>query len=78
MSVAIRCPNCSCEHLHASVAIEAEAGDRFEVIGSSGDGEDNVVVRVNRAGRVQAPSEALLSCCACDWSGDTGITWATE
>jgi hypothetical protein len=76
VSVPIPCPRCPCEHLHAAVYVDAEAGDRFEVLGD-GDAAETVVVRFNAAGSVAEPEEAHLSCCACGWDGDRFIRWDT-
>ncbi len=78
MSVPIPCPNCSADHLHAAVYLDAERGDRFEVVAVVDDedlSEAVVVARVNEAGTVTRPEEAHLSCCACDWAGDQFIRW---
>ncbi len=74
MSVSIPCPRCSCDHLHAAVYVDAESGDRFEVIGP-GDEPETVRARVNPDGGLRQPEEAFLSCCVCDWNGDRFIRW---
>lgn len=67
-------PRCGADHLHGAVYIEAEAGDRYELITLSEE-DEAVMVRLNPDGRVSPPDEAFLSCCACDWTGDRVIRW---
>jgi hypothetical protein len=75
MSVPIPCPSCGADHLHAAVYLDAEHGNRFEVLGFSDD-PDTVIVRSNPAGSVATPEEVFLSCCACDWNDDRFVRWA--
>lgn len=75
VAVPIHCPNCGVDHLHAVVYVDAEAGDRYEVI-ADGDVPDTVVVLHNSLGEVKDPAEAGLSCCACGWTADRFIRWA--
>jgi hypothetical protein len=59
------------------VYVDAEAGDRFEVLGD-GPVESSVRVCVNSDGRLSWPEEVALSCCACGWSGDRFIEWEDD
>jgi hypothetical protein len=77
MSVPIACPECGVDHLHAAVYVEAEAGDRFQVVADGQDG-DTVLVRYNPGGRVKPPREVHLECCACDWTTDRFTRWVGE
>src|SRR3954471_2415466 len=73
VTVAISCPAYECDHLHALVYVDAEEGDRFEVIGEASS--DVVLVRLNENGMVRTPEEASLYCCACGLSGERGVKW---
>jgi len=75
MPVPIACPKCGADHLHAAVYLDAESGDRFEIIGDA-DADGKVLAHENPQGRLTRPEEALLSCCACDWTTDVFLTWS--
>jgi hypothetical protein len=68
------CPQCGTDHLHAAVYVDADVGDRYEVM-ALGEEDETVIVRANPAGRSSPPEEAVLSCCACDWTADRFIRW---
>lgn len=60
-------------HRHAAVYIDVEVGDRYEAM-ALGDEDQTVIVR--RIRLVDWPTGgSLLSCCACDWTGDRFVRW---
>lgn len=75
MPLRMPCPACGCDHLHASVYVDAESGDRFEVV-APGDEPATVVAKEDPQGRLVRPEEAHLLCCACGWETDHVIRWA--
>ena len=73
----IACPGCGVDHLHALAYVEAEHGDRYELI-SDGKEAGTVLVRLNPNGAINPPDEVHLLCCACDWWTDRFAGWMGE
>lgn len=77
MAFPMVCPRCGADHLHATAYVEADEGDRFEVVGF-GQEPETVLVRFNPVGRTAPPDEVHLLCCACDWWTDHFVRWVGE
>jgi hypothetical protein len=71
VSVPIACPRCGAGHLHAALYVTADGPeDRFHVTGLDATGR--AVVTDAGVGALRF-DEAILTCCACDWSEDFAV-----
>jgi hypothetical protein len=77
VSFQMACPRCGVDHLHATAYVDAEKGDRYEVV-ADGKQADTVLVRFNPNGHIKPPEEVHLLCCACDWWTDRFVRWVGE